>query len=136
DRKDIAFLESTFSQARGHAPHGGFELRIGVASAARSIDQRRLVFDQIGRVEDEIGERDFRDRDFRVWSAKNHYLGVRRLDGALLFLNWRIKKRRQAAALQERSLYMILLTKQQLPLYIDAVRMGPMNIICFATFFK
>ena len=70
--KDIAFLESTFSQARGHAPHGGFELRIGVRSAARSVDQRRLVLDLIRRVEDEIGERDFRDRDFRVWSAKNH----------------------------------------------------------------
>ena len=73
DSKDVAFLKSLGRETCSHASHGVAKFMIGDRSTGRAINQRRLISEFIDRFENEIGERDFRDRDVRVWTAKDHF---------------------------------------------------------------
>src|SRR5262249_8634982 len=83
DREDIAFLKAFLCQTRGHAPNRVLELTISQNATGDTFDERRLVFEFSRRVEDEVGERYFRDADVRVWSAKDHSLQLR---GSAMFI--------------------------------------------------
>ena len=72
DSEDIAFPESSAGQAGGHATNGILELGVGQRPAGWPINQRNLVRHLGRKFKDEIGERDFRDGDVWIWSAKDH----------------------------------------------------------------
>ena len=72
DSKDLAFLKTLFRQTGRRAPHRIFELVKGQRAAGRPVDERRLVLELARRLKDEVGDRDFRDGNVRIWPAKDH----------------------------------------------------------------
>src|ERR1051325_4904232 len=78
DGEHIAFAQPFLRQTRRDAAHRVFILAGGKPSAARSINQRRLVCETSVRVKDEVGQGDFRNLDIRVWPAKDHRLALQR----------------------------------------------------------
>ena len=54
--------------------HRSTELSVGHRATARPIDQCNFILELSRRTEDEVGERNFRDGDVRIWTAKDHVL--------------------------------------------------------------
>src|SRR6266849_4838074 len=72
DAENIALLEIFPRQTCRRATYGFFELTKGQTSSGRSIDQRDFVRMLFSCLRNEISQRDFRNRNVRMWAAKDH----------------------------------------------------------------
>src|SRR5258708_906005 len=128
DSEHVAFPESSFRQARCRAPDRISQLTVGQTAASRAINQGSFVFKFEIRFENEVGERNFRNRHIVIWSAKDHYrfwacstlayhdalrFGVPLSSGNLVSEIIPPEGGTPNCALKERSVYTILLTKRQ-----------------------
>src|SRR5262249_47671285 len=72
DREHITFAESSLREARRDATHIVFEFAISQRFASRPVDESDFIFDLSSRTEDEVAERNFRNRDVGIWRAEDH----------------------------------------------------------------
>jgi hypothetical protein len=68
----VTLCQAPGGECRRHAANPCAELCIGDGAPGRAVDQRRLVAESAGTLQDERRERDVRDVDIRQWASKDH----------------------------------------------------------------